>query len=459
MFPRMRCATVADRRRFRKTPPRPRVSVVNLRSPAFAILFAVSLIAAAGNMALQSVLPAIGREFGLMDTLVSAAFAISALLWTLASPFWARLSDTLGRKRVIQVGLGGFVVSIAGFGLAATSGLEHWLGPAVAFALMTMARTIYGLFGSAAPIASQAYVADRTSPEQRTQAMSLLASAQGLGTVIGPALAPFFVLPLVGLAGPMYAFALFGAAVLFVVWRRLPSGEAVRIPSPSGHREAAKGLWKDPRVRDYLLYGLLVTGAQAVNISVLGFHIIDELAVTGTGARDAQPFIGIAMLSGAAATLMVQWGLIPLLKMQPRDLMRWGAGLALAGNLMSIASPGYYGVVIGYAVVSMGVGFARPGFTAGSSLSVGPAEQGAVAGLMMSLAGLSFLAPPVIGVALYELSEPAPFVANAVLLAAATALCFLSTRLRAGPPDLPDREETPSPETPPASQPGPEGNR
>jgi MFS family permease len=432
---------------------------VDLRSPAFALLFAVSLIAAAGNMALQSVLPAIGREFGLRDTLVSAAFAISALMWTIASPYWARLSDSMGRKKVIQIGLGGFVVSMTGFGLAATSGLEHWLGPAIAFALMAVARTVYGVFGSAAPIASQAYVADRTTPEQRTQAMSLLASAQGLGTVIGPALAPFFVLPLIGLAGPMYAFALCGAAVLFVVWRKLPSGEVPRVPSESGHREPAKGLWKDPRVRDYLLYGLLVTGAQAVNISVLGFHIIDEMAATGTAARDAQPFIGIAMLAGAAATLMAQWGLIPLLKLESRDLMRWGAGLALLGNLMSIAAPGYYGVVIGYAVVSMGVGFARPGFTAGSSLSVGSHEQGQVAGLMMSLAGLSFLVPPVVGVALYELSEPAPFAANALLLGAAAALCFTSARLRAGPPDLADRAETPSPETPPASQPGPEGNR
>ncbi len=411
-------------------------------------------------MALQSVLPAIGREFRLSDTLVAGAFAISALMWTVASPFWARLSDTLGRKRVMMIGLAGFVVSMSGFGLAATSGLEQWLGAGLAFILMGVARTIYGVFGSAAPIASQAYVADRTTPEQRTQAMSLLASAQGLGTVIGPALAPFFVLPLIGLAGPMYAFALFGLVVLVVVWRKLPSGEVVRIPSPSGHRgDAGKGLWKDPRVRGYLLYGLFVTGAQAANISVLGFHIIDELSATGIAVRDAQPFIGIAMLAGAAATLMAQWGLIPLLKLQPADLMRWGAALALVGNLMSIASPGYYGVVVGYAVVSMGIGFARPGFTAGSSLSVGPHEQGAIAGLMMSLAGLSFLAPPVIGVALYELAEPAPFIANAVLLAAATALCFINPRLRTGPPDLPDRDETPSPETPPASQPGPEGNR
>ena len=432
---------------------------MNLRSPAFFILCAVSLIASGGNMALQSVLPAIGREFRLSDTLVAGAFAISALLWTLTSPFWARLSDTMGRKRVIMIGLWGFVISMTGFGVAATAGLEHWLGAVFAFVLMAVARSVYGLFGSAAPIASQAYVADRTTAGERTQAMSLLASAQGLGTVIGPTLAPVFVLPIVGLAGPMYAFALIALVMLAVVWRKLPSGEAVRTPSPTGRPDRReKGLWKDRRVRDFLLYGLLVTGAQAVNISVLGFHIIDELASAGSGlgamaAREAQPFIGIAMLTGAVATLMVQWGLIPLLKLQPRELMRWGAGLALVGNVVSIFAPAYFGVVVGYAIVSMGVGFARPGFTAGSSLAVGPSEQGAVAGLMMSLAGLSFLGPPVIGVALYEMAEFAPFAANAGLLALALGVALFSPVLRRTG-DAPLAEAA---SEPPASQPGPEG--
>lgn len=422
------------------------------------LLFAVSLIAAAGNMALQSVLPALGRAFELSDTLVAGAFAISALMWTLTSPVWARLSDRLGRKRVILIGLGGFILSMSGFGLAATAGLEGWLLAVVAFSLMVVARTVYGLFGSAAPIASQAYVADRTSPAERTQAMSWLASAQGLGTVIGPALAPFFVLPLVGLAGPMYAFAAMGAVVLWAVWRYLPSGDVVRQPTDR-LSDPGRGLWRDPRIKDYLMYGLALMAVQAINISVLGFHVIDELAVEGLAPSQAQPFIGVAMLAGAAATLMVQWGLIPMLKMQPRDLMRWGAGLALVGNAMSIASPGFFGVVVGYAVVSMGVGFARPGFTAGSSLSVGPHEQGAVAGLMMSLAGISFLAPPIIGVGLYELMEPAPFVFNVILGLLALIGCFLSPVLRVGPEDLPDRDETPGPDTAPASQPGPEGSR
>lgn len=427
-------------------------------SSAFMILFAVSLIASAGNMGLQSVLPAIGRQFGLVDTLVAGAFALSALIWTLVSPFWARLSDRLGRKRVMMIGLGGFIVSMTGFGVAATAGLEGWLAPLVAFGLMATARGVYGLFGSAAPVASQAYVADRTTAQTRTQSMSLLASAQGLGTVIGPVLAPVFVLPIIGLAGPLYAFALMAVVILIVVWRKLPSGGVARIPTAKAVTTQS-GLWKDPRIRDYLFYGLLIVSAQAVNISVLGFHVIDELAPAGVGIGQAQPFIAIAMFAGAVGTLMVQWGLIPLLKMQPRDLLRWGAGLALAGNVISVLGAGYYGAVVGYAVMSMGVGFARPGFTAGSSLSVEPHEQGAVAGLMMSLAGLSFLAPPVIGVALYEWIEPAPFVGNCLLLALALGLCWWSGPLRRGPPDLPDRDETPGPDLQPASQPGPEGGR
>ena len=108
---------------------------MKLKSEAFGLLFAVTLTAGAGNMALQSVLPAIGREFGLADTLVAFAFALSALLWTVASPYWARLSDRWGRKRVMMIGLIGFIVSMLGFGVAATLGLVHWLSAPMIAAL------------------------------------------------------------------------------------------------------------------------------------------------------------------------------------------------------------------------------------------------------------------------------------------------------------------------------------
>ena len=56
------------------------------------------LVAAAGNTALQSVMPAIGREIGIADFWVAVAYTWSAVLWVLLAPYWARRSDHHGRK-------------------------------------------------------------------------------------------------------------------------------------------------------------------------------------------------------------------------------------------------------------------------------------------------------------------------------------------------------------------------
>ena len=72
----------------------------------FAILFTVMLTIAAGNTALQSVLPAIGRSLHVRDNAVAAAFSVSALLWVLAAPFWANRSDKQGRRAMILLGPG-----------------------------------------------------------------------------------------------------------------------------------------------------------------------------------------------------------------------------------------------------------------------------------------------------------------------------------------------------------------
>ena len=80
---------------------------------------------------------------------------------------------------------------MAGFGLVVWAGMEGWLGTATVFVALLLTRAIYGLTGSASHPAAQAYVADRTSAEERTGALAVLASAFGLGTVLGPAIAPF----------------------------------------------------------------------------------------------------------------------------------------------------------------------------------------------------------------------------------------------------------------------------
>ncbi|HET9161413.1 MAG TPA: MFS transporter, partial [Caulobacteraceae bacterium] len=153
---------------------------------AFAIVFGVQVITATGNTGMQSVLPAIGRESHIPDPLIAAVFSLSALLWAIFSPVWAKVSDKYGRKPLMISGLLGFVVSMICCGFVVAAGVRHLAAPMLIFALFLIARALFGLFGSSANPASQAYLAERTTREKRTAAVASLAGAFGLGTILGP---------------------------------------------------------------------------------------------------------------------------------------------------------------------------------------------------------------------------------------------------------------------------------
>ena len=213
-----------------------------LSRTAFLIIFAVSFAVQAGNLGLQSVLPPIGRAIGIPDPLIAGIFSLSALLWTVTAPLWARRSDRTGRKPMIALGLAGFAVSMAGCAGVVLAGL-HGLLPALAVFLgFAGLRAVFGAVGSAASPASQAYVADRTSAAGRTEAMSQLAGATGLGAVVGPAVASLIATtPVTTLSTPMFAFALLAAALLAVVWRGLPEAAGAPASQAGLRRSEAPG--------------------------------------------------------------------------------------------------------------------------------------------------------------------------------------------------------------------------
>ncbi|MFN3459221.1 MAG: MFS transporter, partial [Novosphingobium sp.] len=198
---------------------------VRLPKERMALLFAVMLVTAAGNTAMQSVMPSIGTRLGIADVWVSLAYSWSALLWVMMAPFWARRSDRRGRKAMMALGVLGFISSFALCGTVLHFGLDGWLSAGMTMGLFAIARSLYGGFGSAAPPAVQAYVASRTGRADRTKALSLVASSFGLGTVLGPALAPLLILPGIGLVGPFAMFALFGLVVLVLLRTRLPDDD------------------------------------------------------------------------------------------------------------------------------------------------------------------------------------------------------------------------------------------
>ena len=302
-------------------------------------------------------------------------------------------------------------------------------------------RAVFGAIGSAASPASQAYVADRTPAAERTEAMSQLAGATGLGAVVGPAVASLIATtPVTTLSTPMFGFALLAASLLIVVWRGVPEapGAPERTPSrvevvdaPSRYEGQAVGkrrnIWLQPAVSPFLVFGFLSASAQTANAYTVGFLVIDKL---GTGPMAAQKLIGVALMAGALASLLAQWGLIRIFRMGPRHLLRWGAAIAAVGNVALALASSYEAVVFAYALVSLGYGFTRPGFTAGSSLAAGEREQGRVAGAVTAVNGASVIVTPVLGVALYERLPAAPFLLNAALLAALVLYAYVNGALR-----------------------------
>jgi MFS family permease len=409
----------------------------------FAIIFGVSLATAMGNTGLISVLPAIGRTIGIPDEAVVAIFSLSALLWAFSSPMWARVSDRRGRKPLMIIGLAGFAVSmtLCGFVVAAGLGqLAPWWAIFIAFLLF---RAVFGFFGAASNPATQAYVAEHTPPEQRTNAMSSLAGAFGLGTVIGPFLAPLFVLPFLGLSGPLFAFALIAFAMLAVVVRWLPESDRHGLPQPDEAPAPTEPdgkptpMWRDPRVTPFLIYGFLVAVCQTAQGQTLGFLIIDQLELSPT---EAQGFIAVAMMFGAVAGLLAQWGIIRMFDMTPRQLLRWGVGVAALGNLMVAVSPNYWTVVVGYAVSSLGFGFARPGFTAGASLAVNMGEQARAAGAIAAVNGVNVVLAPAF-VWLYRHLPWGPFALNAVVMLGLLYYAFKNHQLKNADPKPATRED------------------
>ena len=397
-----------------------------------ALLFAVMLIVAAGNTAMQSVMPSIGTHLGIPDVWVSLAYSWSALLWMLLAPFWARRSDRLGCKAMMSLGLAAFALSFALCGGALLAGLKGAVSGMAAIGLFAAARSLYGTFGSAAPPAVQAYVASRTSRAERTKALSMIASSFGLGTALGPALAPLLIVPGVGLIGPFIAFTLGALGVLMMLRLRLPDDspdiDHLREHAPA-HRasprydERADGWpddpdmadrdntaaplhlrWGDRRIRRWLIAGMLGGQAQSIMLGVIGFLLLDRLGLRHQPDAAAGP-IGLVLMCGAIAMLLAQWGLIPMLALGPRTSTMLGMALIAVGALPVALGTNLHAIATGFAICSLGFGLFRPGFTAGTSLAVGPGEQGQAAGIVAAVNGSAYIVSPAIGVWLYNHSH------------------------------------------------------
>lgn len=384
------------------------------------ILFAGLFAAYAGMMLANPVFPPLARELGLTEFQAGMVISAAALVFAIVSPFWGWLSDRIGRKPVFVIGLTGIGVGFTLFAAAAYLGLIGVLTGAMLLAALFATRIVMGAMIGAVPVSAQAYMADITASADRSAGMALIGAANGLGTLLGPAIAALLVT--FGLLTPFFA----GAAIVLLVAFAL----AFAMP-PSPRRQSMEAPPKimpwDRRVWPFLFLGFVSVTVIVLLQITLGFYLIDRFSLTPVAAAQMAS-VGLFVVGIALA--LVQGVLVTRFKWSPRTLLRAGAPIMAAGLFGAILAPSLPLLVAAFAVMGTAGGLLFPGFTSGASLAVSDQEQGAVAGLGSAANGVGAVVGPLLGTALYQVDIAAPYIAGAILLSVLTLFVWTHPAVR-----------------------------
>ena len=354
-----------------------------------------------GFTALFAILAPLGREVGFSELEISTIIAASSLAVFLASPRWGRLSDRIGRKKVLLIGLCGFVCGTLLFASVFQLTLIGAIIPSVGWFALIISRILHASVMAAMMPSASAYMADLTDSETRTKGMGAVGAAMNFGNIIGPAAGGF--LATITLLTPLwFAAGLAAVTVLFVVIF-LP--ESPRKPTAANHAPPRLA-YTDRRIAPYILVGILMFIGMAMVQQTLAFRFQDVLQLT---AVETAYTFGTAMAISGAASLFSQLVIMQRIDLAP---MRW---LLLVLPLMSLSFVAMaladsretlYGAMI---LQGAAMGIAAPAFMAGASLAVSNDEQGAVAGVAGSCGPLGFTIGPLVGGFFYQLDPSLPY--------------------------------------------------
>lgn len=172
-----------------------------IRSP-LVIIFITIFIDLVGFGIVIPVLPLYAERYGASEATVGILLAIYSVMQFIFAPILGKLSDRVGRRPVLLASLIGTSIGFLIMGLARQMPFGFAvLGMMPTLVWLFIARIIDGISGGNISTA-QAYIADVTSPEERSKGMGLIGAAFGLGFIFGPAIggltshisseAPFF---------------------------------------------------------------------------------------------------------------------------------------------------------------------------------------------------------------------------------------------------------------------------
>lgn len=382
----------------------------------FVGLFSVTI----GQSILAPVLPPLVRELGLSELHGGLIMGLSAVMWVIFSPIWGRRSEVWGRKPVFLMSLIGYTIGVTAFGVVMQMGLDGVFATTMmTWILLVLARMMVGTLFSGSVPASQAYVADTTTGQTRTNALGTLSAARSLGTVFGPAVGGIVVG--IGLVAPIFLSAIFPLLGAILVWFFLPSIK----PNIKRGQTPPRLSLMDSRVWHILLVGVTVnTTLSLINFSI-GFLFQDRLLLS---TQETAQSVSLAFVASGCAALFAQTVLIRRCNWSPTTLMRLGLPILLLASLLLLIGQSFIILTLGLVFQGLGTGLALPGYRSAASFAVKPAEQGAAAGLLSAIGGTGGIIGPIVGTGLYGISPLYPYMLSVgILICGIGVLIFMAT--------------------------------
>ena len=379
------------------------------------VVFVAVFIDLIGFGIVLPLLPSYAARMQVSDAGIGVLVASFSCMQFLVAPWWGRLSDRIGRRPVMLIGLGGSVVSYLLFAFAGN------------FWILLVSRMVAGGMGATVNVA-QAYLADITPPEERSRAMGLIGAAFGLGFVIGPAIGG--ISSRWGDSGPGLIAAGLTTANFVLAWFRLPE---TRVHEPTT-RPSVPLHWR------------LVVAPYAVSfLSTIAFtviYVVFPLFVERTLGYDRRHTAYFFVLIGLV-TAVVQGGLVGRLvrRFGERRLMEMGSlllgvGLAAVPFAVQRASGGHSPLPVlipALLLLAFGPGLIGPSASGYISRIAPAAEQGRALGTLVSVGAVARIVGPVgAGMVNQYLGTRAAFLISAAAAAAGVLLGAMGRKVGDG---------------------------
>lgn len=355
-------------------------SVSASRKTQFTVVFFTILLSTIGFGVCIPVLPLYAKAYGASEWVNGLLTGVFPLMVFVAAPLWGRLADRVGRRPVLIASVLG---SAAGYFLM---GFAHTLP------LLFLARMIDGASGGNVA-AAQAYIADITSPQERSKAMGMIGAAFGMGFIIGPAIggiaaqispqAPFFLVGILCLVN----------AVL--IWTSLPESLT---PERRNQHGPAQPLSALPQHADGPVYFRVAVSNMVCLAAFSIMTAVFSLFAQERFGMDEQ-HVGYVMASIGCVGVIMQGGVIRRLLPLHGEIRLAIAGMAilLVSFVLLPLHAGTWGLYGVSCLIAVGNSLVQPTLSGLASRSVACAWQGRAMGLLQSAASLGRTIGPVLG--------------------------------------------------------------